>query len=224
MTDFQRTYLPAAGHDWTLPLYDPLVKLLGIHKVRSALLDQAALQATHSVLDIGCGTGTLATLVKRLYRNVEVVGLDPDPKALARAKRKATRAAVSVRFDQGFAHELPYPQASFDRVFSSFMFHHLRADLREKTLREVRRVIAPGGSLHLVDFARPEEQAVGWWERLLYSRPHLKDNSASRILRLFSQAGFERPKKVRDGAILNGLFRIAYYQASVPTSNGEFAF
>ncbi len=171
MTDIERTYLPAAGHDWALPLYDPLVKLLGIHKVRCALIDQAALRATHRVLDIGCGTGTLATLVKRLYRNVEVVGLDPDPKALARAKRKASRTAVSIRFDQAFGHEMPYPKASFDRVFSSFMFHHLRADRREKTLREVRRVIAPGGSLHLVDFVRPEERAAGWWERLLLLEP-----------------------------------------------------
>ena len=62
-------------------------------------------------------------LIKRLHPDVDVVGLDPDPKALARAKRKAERSAVSIRLDQGFSHELPYPEASFDRVFSTFMFH-----------------------------------------------------------------------------------------------------
>jgi len=131
MTHTERTYLPAAGHDWTLPLYDPFVKLLGGDRVRGTLLNQAALKANHRVLDIGCGTGTLAVLIKRLYRNVAVVGLDPDPKALGRARRKAARAAMSIRFDQGFADELPYPDASFDRVFSSFMFHHLEAGRRE---------------------------------------------------------------------------------------------
>jgi len=89
MTESARTYLPAAGHDWFLPLYDPLVKLIGGEAAGKALLDQAALRPGHRVLDVGCGTGTLATQIKRLYPDVEVVGLDPDPKALARATRKA---------------------------------------------------------------------------------------------------------------------------------------
>src|SRR5947209_11351325 len=136
MMGSSRTYLPAAGHDWSLPLYDPIVKLLGGDAARRALLEQAALRPGQRVLDVGCGTGTLATLTKQLYPDVAVVGLDPDPKALARAKRKAARAAVSIQFDQGFGDELPYPEAWFDCVFSSFMFHHLPPD--EKGRRCVR--------------------------------------------------------------------------------------
>jgi ubiquinone/menaquinone biosynthesis C-methylase UbiE len=224
MTHTERTYLPAAGRDWTLPLYDPLVKLLGGDKAREALLSQAALKASHRALDVGCGTGTLVVLIKRLYGNVAVVGLDPDPKALGRAKRKAAQEGMSIRFDRGFADELPYPDASFDRVFSSFMFHHLEAGLRAKTLQEVRRVLAPGGSLHLLDFARPEERPAGWCARLLYSSPRLKDNSDSRILTFLSQNGFASPKKIMDKAILLGLLHISYYQASVPTADGQIAF
>ena len=111
MMGSSRTYLPAAGHDWSLPLYDPIVKLLGGDAARKALLEQAALRPGQRVLDVGCGTGTLATLIKQLYPDVEVVGLDPDPKALARARRKAARAGVSIQFDQGFGDELPYPEA-----------------------------------------------------------------------------------------------------------------
>jgi ubiquinone/menaquinone biosynthesis C-methylase UbiE len=132
MSESTRTYLTAAGYDWSLPLYDPIVKLLGGDKARMVLLDQAALRPGYRVLDIGCGTGTLATLIKHFYPEVEVVGLDPDPKALARARRKAAEAAVSIQFDQGFGDELPYAAASFDRVFSSFMFHHLRPTKRAK--------------------------------------------------------------------------------------------
>ena len=134
MVESSRSYLPAAGRDWRLPLYDPLVKLLGGDAARSVLLDEAALRAGQRVLDLGCGTGTLATLIMQLHAEVDVVGLDPDPKALARARRKAERAEVSVRFDHGFGDELPYPEASFDRVFSSFMFHHLPAKEKGTTL------------------------------------------------------------------------------------------
>ncbi len=212
MEHVQRTYLPAAGRDWALPLYDPLVKLLGAEKVRRKLLDQAVLQSTHRVLDIGCGTGTLAVLIKQLYPTVEVVGLDPDPNALARATRKAQRATVSARFDLGFSDQLPYADASFDRVFSSFMFHHLPPDVKEKTLCEVRRILATGGSLHLVDFERSESQGI--LARHLASH-HLKENSESRILGLMRQAKFANPIRVTGGTMLLGLLRFGYYKAPV---------
>ena len=224
VTDIPRTYLPAAGRAWALPLYDPLVKLLGGDKARRALLDQAAVGHTHRVLDIGCGTGTLVTLIKRLYPEAHVIGLDPDPKALARGKRKAEQTAVSVQFDQGFSDELPYPDASFDRVFSSFMFHHLREDQREKTLHEIRRVLAPGGSFHMLDFGRPEAHADEWLRRWLRSSHRLKDNSETRIFSLMRQAGFVSVEKIMDGAMLFGLLRLGYYQGSVPGSTGQTAF
>src|SRR5262245_18155400 len=143
-----RSYLPAAGHDWFLPLYDPFVRLLGGDAARERLIDQGAIEPGHRVLEIGCGTGGLVLAIKRRYPDATVVGLDPDPKALARADRKAARAGVAIDLDQGFADALPYPESSFERVFSSFMFHHLQGDEKPNTLREVRRVLAPHGSLH----------------------------------------------------------------------------
>jgi ubiquinone/menaquinone biosynthesis C-methylase UbiE len=152
MSNTQRTYLPAAGRDLFLPLYDLIAKLLGADGARRTLFDLAPLRPGDRVLDIGCGTGTFATMLKQRYPSVEVTGLDPDARALARARRKAEQARVLVRLDQGFADSLEYPAASFDVVFSSFMFHHLEGSNREKTLREVHRVLKPGGSFYLLDF------------------------------------------------------------------------
>lgn len=211
MSESTRTYLPAAGHDWALPFYDPLVKLLGADGARKTLLNQACLRPGHRVLDVGCGTGTLATLIKRLHPDVTVVGFDPDPKALARARRKAGRAAVSIQFDQGFGGDLPYPEGNFDRVVSSFVFHHLPADEKGETLRAIRRVLKPGGEFHMLDFEGPEDGEHGFLARLLHSGHRLKDNSESRVLSLMRQAGFADPKKVERRAMLFG--HIAYYRA-----------
>jgi|SRR5215471_8554457 len=211
MSQSARTYLPAAGHDWSLPLYDPIVKLLGGDKARKVLIDQAGLQPGHRVLDIGCGTGTMAVLTKREHPDVGITGIDPDPKALARARRKASRAGVSIQFDQGFGDELPYPEGSFDRVISSFMFHHLPAEEKVKTLRAIRRVLKPGGRLHMADFERPESGSHGFLARLFHSSEHMKDNSASRVLDLMTQAGFADPRKVGERSLFSG--QIAYFQA-----------
>jgi ubiquinone/menaquinone biosynthesis C-methylase UbiE len=207
-----RTYIPAAGHDWLLPLYDPLQKLLGADSARRDLIDQASVRPTHRVLDIGCGTGNLVVQIKRLHPESEVVGLDPDRRALARARGKAERAGLSVQLDQGFAGELPYPAACFDRIFSAFVLHHLKPDEKAGALEEARRVLKPGGSLHVLDFGGAGPRRDGFLSRLLHASEHLRDNFEGRIPELMVAAGFADSREVAHRATLVG--RIAYYAAS----------
>ncbi|HSE33376.1 MAG TPA: class I SAM-dependent methyltransferase [Pyrinomonadaceae bacterium] len=225
-----RPFLPAAGHDLFLPLYDPLVTLLGGNRSRQELIEQANMTSGQRILDIGCGTGSFAVLLKRQRADVEIVGLDPDPKALRRAKAKATRAGVSVQFDQGFSDELRYESKSFDRVFSSLMFHHLDEQTQQKTLREVLRVLKPGGSFHLLDFARSDSSHTSASHesssphshglhshlmQLFHPRDRVQDNSDAGILVLMTGAGFANVEKVKDGRMLFGLLRTVYYRATV---------
>ena len=191
-----RAFLPAAGRDFLLPLYDPLVKLLGADRARKKLFDQASVQPHHRVLDIGCGTGTFAVAIKGWLPSVQVTGLDPDPKALARSRRKADRAGVSIRFDQGFANALPYSDAYFDPVFSSLMFHHLPHHTKLATMGEVRRVLKPGGSLHLLDFEQEGSQSHNPLARWLHSSERMPDNTCAQILDWMREAGFIEPRMV----------------------------
>lgn len=209
----QREFVPAAGHDVFLPLYDPLVNLMGFDRARRDLISGANIELDHRILDIGCGTGTLLVNLKRQYASAQVVGLDPDPKALRRARIKAARAAVSVQLDQGRADQLPYKKESFDRVFSSFMFHHLNEPERENMLVEVLRVLKPGGSFHFVDFII-DEKSSRFADRLFRSHAQMKANSDERIRGLMGQVGFTNLVKVKEGNMLFGLLRTAYYHAS----------
>ena len=211
-TESTKPFVPGMGVEWLLPLYDPFTTLLGLNRARRQLVVQADLQPLQRVLDIGCGTGSLAALIKGRYPRVEVVGLDPDEKALTRAKRKAQRAGVPIQFDRGFSHALDYPSGSFDRVFSSFMFHHLERDDKERTLYEIRRVLNDAGSLHLLDFGGPESAGHGSRLRSLHSHPRLHGNGETTILGLMTEAGLTGATKVGERKLM-GAIRIAYYQA-----------
>ena len=80
-----------------------------------------------------------------------MIGVDPDPKALARARTKAAQAGLEVTFDEAFGGDLPYADGSFDRVVSSLVLHHLKRDEKLEALRDVHRVLASDGALHVLD-------------------------------------------------------------------------
>lgn len=206
-----RRFLPGMGVDWLLPLYDPFTRLIGVESAHRKLAEQAELDTAERVLEIGCGTGNLALLVKRIRPQLEVVGLDPDSKALARAARKSRRAALALKLDRGFADQLPYPAGSFDRVLSSLMFHHLEADQRVASLREAWRVLRPGGSLHLMDFGGDSGHLHGL-ARLARHSHTLQDNWDDRIPALMHQAGFSDATDT--GQLSKRIGQLTYYRAT----------
>jgi cyclopropane fatty-acyl-phospholipid synthase-like methyltransferase len=91
-------YIPAAGHDFFLPLYDPVLRyLMRERALRTRFLDLAAIQPGQRVLDLGCGTATLLLLLKERCPSADAVGVDGDPKVLARARAKVEKQGVAIR-------------------------------------------------------------------------------------------------------------------------------
>lgn len=208
-----KTFLPAAGRDWALPLYDPVVRWLGLGPTRERLVDQAAISPGHRILEIGCGTGDVLLAAARRHPHAELVGLDPDPKALDRARRKIARVTARIQLDRGFSDAMPYSDQSFDRVLSSFMFHHLPADAKAKTLREVYRVLRPDGSLHLLDFAGTGGGGRAFLIRIFHSDQELADNAEDRVIARMREAGFRQAERVERQALFFGHVRLNYYRA-----------
>jgi SAM-dependent methyltransferase len=146
-----RPFLPAMGQGGPLAFYDVMSRLFGAREAHARLVEVADLAADQTVLEIGCGTGNVLMAAASREPAATVVGLDPDAAALERARHKARRVPA-IRVEQGYADELPHADGSVDRVLSAFMFHHLPPDGKRAMLAEVRRVLAPGGTLALLDF------------------------------------------------------------------------
>ncbi|MQA15633.1 MAG: methyltransferase domain-containing protein [Pseudonocardiaceae bacterium] len=187
-----RHFVPAMGRTWLLRLYDPFTRLLGVPAAHRYLAGEAGMEPGHDVLEIGCGTANLALLVKAEQPATRVVGLDPDGKALNLARRKAARKGLPLQLDRGFGDALPYPDESFDRVLSALMLHHLEPAAKLGTLREVRRVLRPGGRFHLLDFDGSHHHA-GFFSRRRMSSRLIHENRADHLLALTREAGLTDP-------------------------------
>jgi SAM-dependent methyltransferase len=89
------------------------------------------------------------------------------------------------------ASELPYPDASFDRVLSSLMIHHLKTPDKEKMAREIFRVLRPSGELHVLDFGKPRTFYGRLIARILHGFEETGDNFAgpSRSLKRVAERG-----------------------------------
>jgi len=167
-THTSEPYLKAVGHDRLAPYYD-LIARLGMRerRLKGRVIALARLAAGQRLLDLGCGTGTLALMAQRRYPAATVIGVDGDPTILAIARRKARQAGLPVQLDEGLAYALPYADEAFDAVVSTLTFHHLTPDQQVRTLAEVRRVLRPGGRLVIADLAPPHNRRMRLVRHLL---------------------------------------------------------
>lgn len=190
-----RPYIPALRFHALTRLYDPAVRLTTREATfKRRLLEQAAAAPGSRVLDLGCGTGTLAIMVKRGQPRAAVVGLDADPAMLDRAHAKTAEAGFEIDFDRGFSTELPYQDGSFDLVISTLFFHHLTPTEKRHTAGEVVRVLKPGGELHIADWGRPADPlmwALFGLVRVGDGLEQTRDNVAGALPGIFEDAGLE---------------------------------
>lgn len=187
-------YIPALGHAWLTSLYDPVMRVtMREATFKSRLIAQAGIRPGHHVLDVGCGTATLTIEIKQAEPQAEVIGLDGDPDVLRRAARKAADAGVAITLDEGFSDQLPYADASFDRVVTSLLLHHLDRATKHRTLAEILRVLRPGGQLHVADWGRaadPVMRAAFLLVQILDGFATTTDNVRGAIPDMMRDAGF----------------------------------
>lgn len=194
-------------------LYDLFVWLVSLGRERAyreKALDLANLKSGESVLDVGCGTGTLAVTAKqRVGPAGRVYGVDASPEMLARANKKASKAGAEVVFKNGIVEALPFSESQFDAVLSTLMLHHLGRKARQQCAHEMRRVLKPGGRVLAVDFARPAEGRKGLLDRF----HHHGYVNVDDLVALLTEAGL---KTVKSGAV--GIGDLQFVLASAQCS------
>ena len=158
MTD--RTFTPAAGRFAPSSVYDLGVATLTREAVwRPKLVEILAIEPGERVLDVGCGTGSLAILLKRRWPGVEIVGLDPDPAALSIAKSKADAADLDIEWRQGFASDAANA-GTFDKVVSSLVFHQVPVPGKRAGIEAMFAAAKTGGTVCIADYARQSRRLM----------------------------------------------------------------
>jgi ubiquinone/menaquinone biosynthesis C-methylase UbiE len=181
-------------------LYDLTVWLAFFGKeqaFRDKVLQFAHLEPGESVLDVGCGTGTLAIAAKRRVGPMgPVYGVDASSEMIAGAEKKAKKAGEEVLFSKGLAEELPFPDEQFDAVLSTVMLHHLPQKARLRCAQEIRRVLKPSGRVLLVDFEGFSDEKRSFLSH--FHRPHGHVRSEDMVA-LLQQAGLRTIENGRVG-------------------------
>lgn len=141
-------------------IYDAAVNLVSWGKeqdIRAVTIGLASLQAGNCVLEVGCGTGSLALAAKKQIEAYgSVFGIDASPEMIDVAKLKVAQNGIDVNFQLGLIEDIPFANQTFDVVLSSMMFHHLPGDeLKRQGFAEMYRVLKPGGRLLIVDVEAP---------------------------------------------------------------------
>lgn len=195
MPDTEPQYIPATRWRVFSRLYDPVLAVAMRERRFRGLMGRrvsADLPTGGTAVDVGCGTGTFAIALASERGDAKVIGVDGDAEILAMAQSKP--GADAVEWEEGLAQELPPADHSADVVTMSLVLHHLLPQDKRKALAEVRRVVRPGGRLHVADWGPPHDpltsglffvsQAIDGFDRT-------RDHRAGRLPQLIAEAGFD---------------------------------
>lgn len=184
---------------WTR-FYDVFSWLVSLGRwpaIRSTTVELAQLAPGEKVLDVGCGTGSLAIDGKgKAGPDGEVHGIDAAPEMIEVARQKAVKKGVDVGFQVGLIEDIPFPDGQFDLVLNSFVLHHLPQDLKRKGFAEIHRVLKPGGRFLIADLAPPGDSLVGRVMAALIGHARMHSD-VGELTAMMEEAGFAEVEEVK---------------------------
>ncbi len=210
-----KKYIPAFGFKALTPFFDNFLKFfMKEAKIKSLLVTQLGLRDYENVLDFGCGTGTLAVMIKKAKPDCRVTGIDVDPQVLEIAERKARLENADIRFMEYDGITLPFADESFDKVGTSLVLHHLSTGEKHAAFKEIYRVLKKGGEFHILDFGVQRSRLMNIFASIGKHFEPIEDNLLGKIPGFLLDAGFENVREVNSENTLIG--SVSYYCSKKP--------
>ena len=212
----RRDFTPALGFAWLTPLYDIAVALATReNNWRRKLVRRIDPRPGDRILDVGCGTGTLALQLYRQEPGVTVIGLDPDAAVLKRARRKS--ADLPIAWIQGFLDGSATKKiGTVNKVTSSLVLHQTPLQEKQRILATMHDLLEPGGLLVIADFGEQRNIVMRALFRctvqVFDGVEDTRHNAEGRLPMLIEDAGF---RDVQEREVINTLTgSISLYTAS----------
>ncbi len=194
---YKEPFIPALRFSSLNSFYDRLTlwafKKTSFYHVIEEVKSVVAPQQDMSILDLGCGPGRLAIRFKKNNPRCKVTAVDRDPKILELAKKNARQAGAKIHFVQQDLATLTFSN-TFDRIYSTFVFHHLPVESKKCTLNQLRKLLKPGGQFVLADFCQSHGLLekltflpVQWIDGFKTTSPHIQGWLEKELNRYFSK-------------------------------------
>jgi ubiquinone/menaquinone biosynthesis C-methylase UbiE len=188
----KKEFIPALGYDWLTGFYDLTIKLtMPEKKFRAKLIDMLEPKNNEAILVFGTGQNII--IAHQRNEKANLTGLDIDPKVKEIAQYKIKKLGFNIPLDLYEGASFPYPDNSFDKVFSSLVFHQLDKETKLSCLREIHRVLKPKGQLTIGDWGHAKSKLM----RLLFYIVQVldgfkttNDNVNGLLPKYIEQAGF----------------------------------
>lgn len=172
--------------------YDPVTQYVlppNETLVRQGLLDRIRVKPRR-ILDLGCGTGSTTLMLKQAFPQAQVIGLDLSPYMLVRAEDKANKAGLDIQLRHGNAEHTGFPDASFDLVTASLLFHETPPAVTQAILLECFRLLTVGGEVLILDGSQKTLRNLDWLNNI-FEEPYIRDFAAGSVDAWMGKAGFE---------------------------------
>jgi ubiquinone/menaquinone biosynthesis C-methylase UbiE len=212
----ERAFTPALGRFTPVRFYDSVAALMRERLWRGLVVEHVALRPDDVVVDAGCGTGSLALLLRRAQPEARIIGVDPDRDVLAMARRKADDAGAELEWRVGMGDALDQLVGadSASVVVSSLVLHQCPLAMKRAVLASMLAVLRPGGRLVIADYGLQRTSLM----RLAFRVVQLADgfentrpNAAGVLPKLMSEAGFRDVREVEVVPTISG--SISVYEA-----------
>jgi len=198
-------YTPAAGYRWLTPFYDFGVAVLTREREwRLGLIEQLRAQPHDVIVDVGCGTGSLLLSLGKAAPSATLVGIDPDPAILSRARKRFATAGINVHLHNGFAREtaeLLKDERPPTKIVSSLVFHQTPMQEKIAALASMFAALRAGGEVHIADYGLQRTRLM----RILFrgiiqtldGRANTEPNARGVLPQLMKAAGFHNVEETR---------------------------